>query len=64
MSKIFVLVTLMFELLFLNGQARGTFPYEMSVLDVPTELEWNVQVLSLNIWPLSLCDDGLVLYYR
>ncbi|ELT97116.1 hypothetical protein CAPTEDRAFT_213864 [Capitella teleta] len=48
----------------LKRKARGTFPYEMSVLDIPTELDWNPQVTSLNMWPMSLCDDGLLVFFR
>jgi hypothetical protein len=36
----------------------------MSVLDIPTELDWNTQVTSLSMWPLSLSDDGLLVYFR
>lgn len=45
-------------------QAKGTFPYEISVLDIDSELSWNPDVVTLSAWPLSICDDGCLLYYR
>ncbi|XP_078000160.1 ubiquitin carboxyl-terminal hydrolase 47-like [Glandiceps talaboti] len=46
------------------AKGRGTFPCELSVLDVQTELEWEPQVATLNVCPLYICDDGQVVYYR
>lgn len=45
-------------------QGKGTFPCETSVLEMHTDLDWNPQVTSLNVWPLYICDDGNVIYYR
>ena len=45
-------------------QGRGTFPCDVSVLDIQQELEWNPNVSCINSWPLSIIDDGAVLYYR
>ena len=45
-------------------QAKGTFPYEISVLEVESELHWNPSVTMLSAWPLSICDDGSLLYFR
>ena len=45
-------------------QGRGTFPCDVSVLEIQQELEWNPNVSCINSWPLSIIDDGAVLYYR
>lgn len=46
------------------AKGKGTFPCETSVLELHTDLEWNPQVTALNAWPLYICDDGHVIYYR
>ncbi|KAI0224053.1 Ubiquitin carboxyl-terminal hydrolase 47, partial [Lamellibrachia satsuma] len=46
------------------AKGRGTFPCDVSVLDIQQELEWNPNVSCTNSWPLSVVDDGAVLYYR
>ena len=48
----------------LSLQGRGTFPYEVSILEIQTELDWNPTVVSLGTWPLYICDDGCLVYYR
>lgn len=46
------------------AKARGTFPCDIPVLSIQTELDWNPQITSLSTWPLSICDDGSVIFYR
>lgn len=46
------------------AKGRGTFPCDISLLEVHTDLDWNPNVTTLNSWPLYICDDGNVLYYR
>ncbi|XP_005108001.1 ubiquitin carboxyl-terminal hydrolase 47 [Aplysia californica] len=45
------------------SKGKGTFPCEVSVLEI-NNLEWNPHVTSLNMWPLYICDDGHVIYFR
>jgi ubiquitin carboxyl-terminal hydrolase 47 len=47
-----------------NLQGRGTFPYDVSVLEIHTDLDWNPVVQALGMWPLYICDDGCLVYYR
>ncbi|XP_077867523.1 ubiquitin carboxyl-terminal hydrolase 47-like [Saccoglossus kowalevskii] len=46
------------------AKGRGTFPCEVPILDMQTELEWEPPVLLLNVNPLYISDDGQVIYYR
>uniref|UniRef100_A0A672RUZ6 Ubiquitin carboxyl-terminal hydrolase 47 n=1 Tax=Sinocyclocheilus grahami TaxID=75366 RepID=A0A672RUZ6_SINGR len=45
-------------------QGRGTFPCDISVLEIHQDLDWNPKVSTLNVWPLYICDDGAVIFYR
>jgi len=49
---------------YLPFQGRGTFPYEVSMLEIHTDLDWNPPVTTLGMWPLYICDDGCLVYYR
>ena len=46
------------------GKAHGTFPCEMSVLDLDDDVEWNPNVSYISSMPLSIYDDGAVLYFK
>lgn len=46
------------------AKGRGTFPCDISVLEVHQDLDWNPKVTTLNVWPLYICDDGAVIFYR
>ncbi|XP_063969963.1 ubiquitin carboxyl-terminal hydrolase 47-like [Lytechinus pictus] len=46
------------------AKGRGTFPCEISLLEMNTDLEWEPRVTALNTWPLYITDDGTVIYYR
>ena len=46
------------------GKAHNSFPGEISVLDLVDDLEWNPKVTSISSMPLSIYDDGAVLYYK
>ncbi|XP_053398003.1 ubiquitin carboxyl-terminal hydrolase 47-like isoform X2 [Mercenaria mercenaria] len=46
------------------AKGRGTFPYDVSVLEIHTDLDWNPPVQALGMWPLYICDDGCLVYYR
>lgn len=49
---------------FFSLQGRGTFPCDISVLEIQQDLDWNPKVSTLNVWPLYICDDGAVVFYR
>lgn len=63
-------VALFFHLFFFDSkfclslQGRGTFPCDISVLEIQQDLDWNPKVSTLNVWPLYICDDGAVVFYR
>ncbi|XP_029438913.1 ubiquitin carboxyl-terminal hydrolase 47 isoform X1 [Rhinatrema bivittatum] len=46
------------------AKGRGTFPCDISVLEIHQDLDWNPKVTALNVWPLYICDDGAVIFYR
>ncbi|XP_072574356.1 ubiquitin carboxyl-terminal hydrolase 47 isoform X2 [Paramormyrops kingsleyae] len=46
------------------AKGRGTFPCDISVLEVHQDLDWNPKVSTLNVWPLYISDDGAVVFYR
>uniref|UniRef100_A0A674F3F3 Ubiquitin carboxyl-terminal hydrolase 47 n=1 Tax=Salmo trutta TaxID=8032 RepID=A0A674F3F3_SALTR len=46
------------------AKGRGTFPCDISVLEIHQDLDWNPKVSTLNVWPLYICDDGAVVFYR
>ncbi|XP_069821168.1 ubiquitin carboxyl-terminal hydrolase 47 isoform X3 [Dendropsophus ebraccatus] len=46
------------------AKGRGTFPCDISVLEIHQELDWNPKVSTLNAWPLYISDDGAVIFYR
>ena len=46
------------------AKAYGSFPYEMSVLDIESKLEWNPTVTTISSMPLSINDDGSILYFK
>ncbi|KAM5137776.1 ubiquitin carboxyl-terminal hydrolase 47 isoform 4-T4 [Mantella aurantiaca] len=46
------------------AKGRGTFPCDISVLEIHQDLDWNPKVSTLNAWPLYISDDGAVIFYR
>jgi len=46
------------------AKGQGSFPCEMSVLGIHTELDWNCQTTTLDSWPLNIFEDGHVILYR
>uniref|UniRef100_A0A8C2BQH2 Ubiquitin carboxyl-terminal hydrolase 47 n=1 Tax=Cyprinus carpio TaxID=7962 RepID=A0A8C2BQH2_CYPCA len=46
------------------AKGRGTFPCDISLLEIHQDLYWNPKVSTLNVWPLYICDDGAVIFYR
>uniref|UniRef100_A0A646QG70 Ubiquitin carboxyl-terminal hydrolase 47 n=1 Tax=Hemiscolopendra marginata TaxID=943146 RepID=A0A646QG70_9MYRI len=46
------------------AKAQGTFPCEVSLLTIQKDLDWNPQVVNLNLSPLYICDDGHIIYYK
>ncbi|KAJ4946982.1 hypothetical protein JOQ06_009025 [Pogonophryne albipinna] len=46
------------------AKGRGTFPCDISVLEIHQDLDWNPKVSTLNVWPLYICDDGAVVFFR
>jgi len=45
-------------------QSYGSFPSEISVLEIESDLDWDPTVSSVSTSSLSLYDDGAVLYYK
>ena len=45
-------------------QGRGSFPFEVSALDVHEDLEWNPSGDSLRHFPIMVNDDGAMFYFR
>ena len=46
------------------AQAFGSFPCEMSRLDLENDLEWNPAVSTIISSPLAIYDYGAVLYFK
>eukprot|EP00794_Sanderia_malayensis_P012688 gene12688-13990_t len=46
------------------AKGKGYFPYASGVFEIEKELDWNPRVERLCDYPLAICDDGSVLYYR
>ncbi|XP_068203218.1 ubiquitin carboxyl-terminal hydrolase 47-like isoform X2 [Palaemon carinicauda] len=46
------------------AKGKGTFPCDMSVLDISDELDWTPRVGQLNQRPLYILDDGAMMYFR
>ncbi|XP_076350596.1 ubiquitin carboxyl-terminal hydrolase 47-like isoform X3 [Tachypleus tridentatus] len=46
------------------AKGQGTFPCDVSLLSIHNDLDWHFQILSLNMWPLYMSDDGHVIFYR
>ncbi|XP_066962860.1 ubiquitin carboxyl-terminal hydrolase 47 isoform X1 [Macrobrachium rosenbergii] len=46
------------------AKGKGTFPCDMSVLDISEELDWMPRVGQLNQRPLYILDDGAMMYFR
>jgi len=45
-------------------QAKGSFPYDVSVMEMEKELEWNWKVTLISQWPLAINEDGSALIYK
>ena len=46
------------------AKAYGSFPCEMSVLDIENDLDWNPTITTVTSMPLSIYDDGSILYFK
>lgn len=46
------------------AKGKGTFPCDMSVLDIPLELDWMPRPGPLDQRPLYIMDDGAMVYFR
>ncbi|XP_019853184.1 PREDICTED: ubiquitin carboxyl-terminal hydrolase 47-like [Amphimedon queenslandica] len=46
------------------AKGLGSFPAEISCLDIENELEWDPAIQSISQTPFSLYDDGGVIYYK
>lgn len=46
------------------AKGKGTFPCDMSVLDIANELDWSPRSGQLDQRPLYIMDDGAMIYYR
>jgi ubiquitin carboxyl-terminal hydrolase 47 len=46
------------------GKGRGVFPCMTSLLDMENEIDWNPMCLKLTEFPLTITDDGAVVYYK
>lgn len=45
-------------------QGYGSFPCEMSVLEIEDDLDWNPSVQTISSMPLSIYDDGSIVYFK
>lgn len=43
---------------------KSSFPCDMHVLNIHSELEWNKNITHLDNWPWQIYEDGSVLFYR
>ena len=48
----------------LIAKGTGSFPADMSALDVESDLEWDPPIKTISQSPFSLYDDGGVIYYK
>jgi ubiquitin C-terminal hydrolase len=46
------------------AKPKGTFPYDISVIEVDKDMDWDPNVSQISQWPLSIVDDGAVLFYK
>ena len=46
------------------AKGYGTFPHEVSVLEIHDDLNWNLRCETLASTPLYINTDGSVLYFR
>ena len=46
------------------AKAYGSFPCEISMLDIDSDLEWNPTLNTISSMPLSIYDDGAILYFK
>lgn len=45
------------------ANVKGTYPYDMHILELHDELEWNSKVQNLDQWPMSV-EDGCMFFYK
>lgn len=45
------------------AHVKGNYPFDMHILEVSEELEWNPKVSSLEQWPWMI-EDGSMIFYR
>lgn len=45
------------------AHVKGNYPFDMHILEVNEELEWNPKVSSLEQWPWMI-EDGSMIFYR
>lgn len=46
------------------AKGKGTFPCDMSVMDITNDLDWTPRTGLLDQRPLFIMDDGAVVYFR
>nr|CAD7439732.1 unnamed protein product [Timema bartmani] len=46
------------------AKGQSSFPCDMSVLGIHTELDWAPQTMTVDSWPLNIYEDGHVILYR
>lgn len=46
------------------AKGYGTFPHEVSILEIHDDLNWNLRCETLSSTPLYISTDGSVLYFR
>nr|XP_053631124.1 ubiquitin carboxyl-terminal hydrolase 47-like [Cherax quadricarinatus] len=46
------------------AKGKGTFPCDMSVMDITNDLDWTVRSSQLDQRPFYILDDGSMIYYR
>lgn len=45
------------------AHVKGHYPYDMHILEIHNDLEWNPKVESLDQWPLAI-EDGCIFFYK
>nr|CAD7396000.1 unnamed protein product [Timema poppensis] len=46
------------------AKGQSSFPCDMSVLGIHTELDWAPQTVTVDSWPFNIYEDGHVILYR
>ncbi|XP_019770747.1 ubiquitin carboxyl-terminal hydrolase 47 isoform X2 [Dendroctonus ponderosae] len=45
------------------AHVKGNYPYDIHILEIHNDLEWNPKVENLDQWPLAI-EDGCIFFYK